>query len=185
MRPAGLAAVLGSPRAALLRALAVLSLGTVTALSAFIRLPLPHTPVPLTLQTLFVLLSGAMLGAGGGVASQLTALGLLWASPQLLAAAAPGGLLGPTGGYLLAFVPAAWLVGRLSDGRASLPWLIGAMAAASGLIYVFGALQLALIAGLTAPEALWAGAVPFVPGDCLKLLVAAGFAHTLAGLRLR
>lgn len=161
---------------ALLWSVAVIGLGLATALSAFVRLPLPFTPVPLTLQTMLVLLSGACLGAGAGAASQLVGLALLWGSPQLLAAAAPGGLFGPTGGYLLAFAPAAWLVGRLG-GRG---WrLVAAMLVADALILGVGTLQLSLVGGLPLGAALWAGTLPFVPGDLLKLALAAGLVRGL------
>jgi biotin transport system substrate-specific component len=180
MRPTALIeTALGGERTALKRALAVLALGLLSALSAWVRLPLPFTPVPVTLQTFFALLSGALLGAGGGAASQVVALGVLAASPQLLALAAPGGLLGPTGGYLLAFVPAAWLVGRLAGESASYTRLALAMAAGSALIYLFGALQLALVAGLSARGAIMAGVLPFLPGDAVKLLAAAAIARAL------
>ncbi len=180
MRPtAPIETVLGGERGALKRALAVLALGLLSALSAWVRLPLPFTPVPLTLQTFFALLSGALLGAGGGAASQVVALGVLAASPQLLALAAPGGLCGPTGGYLLAFVPAAWLVGRLGGERAGYRRLLAAMLAATLFIYLFGALQLALVAGLSFSAALKAGVLPFLPGDAVKLVAAAAIARAL------
>jgi biotin transport system substrate-specific component len=160
-------------RLAMAPAAAALALGLATALSAFVRLPLPFTPVPLTMQTFFVLLSGAMLGAGGGAASQLVGLGLLWASPQLFSAvAAPGGLFGPTGGYMLSFLPAAWLVGSLR-GQGGTVRLMGAMLAATALIYLFGTLQLVLLTGMGARAAIWAGVLPFLPGDALKIGVAA------------
>ncbi|MFH0809007.1 MAG: biotin transporter BioY [Pseudomonadota bacterium] len=166
-------------RFALLKTVAVFGLALATALSAHVRLPLPFTPVPLTLQTFFVLLSGALLGAGAGAASQVGALGLLLASPQLLAASAPGGLLGPTGGYLLSFVPAAWLVGHLSGKEGSWARMLAAMVAATLMIYFFGVLQLGLVAGLSAGAALKAGVLPFVPADVLKLAAAAVCARTI------
>jgi len=225
MRPRARALGRSRETSSLLWSLAVIGLGLAPALSAFVRLPLPFSPVPLTLQTLFVLLSGALLGAGAGAAAQVVGLVVLWASPTLLAAAAPGGLLGPTGGYLLAFVPAAWLVGWWSHhGRVrprQTPWslqgwrgaaarrrwrrgtrgdwdptcqgrweapridgwrLFGAMASATGLIYLFGTLQLALVVGLSPKAALWAGVLPFLPGDALKLAAAGGLVR---GLRAR
>jgi biotin transport system substrate-specific component len=82
---------------------------------------------------------------------------------------------------MLAFVPAAWLVGRLA-GEGSTPRLVLAMLAGSALVYVFGTWQLSLTTGLSAKAALWAGVVPFLPGDALKLAVAVGLVR---GLRQR
>jgi len=178
-RPAGVV-VADRGRSSLTLALAVLGLGVATAASAFVRIPLPWTPIPLTLQTFFVLLAGATLGARAGALSQLVGLSVLWASPTLLAAAAPGGLFGPTGGYLLAFAPAAWLAGRMAGGS-RLRLTIGLLAGAA-LILALGALHLVLVIGLSVPAALAAGVLPFVPGDCVKALAVAGIA---CGLRRR
>ena len=86
-----------------------------TSLGAFVRIPLWFTPVPLTLQTFFVLLSGAILGANLGALSQIVYI-ILGASGISIFANAGSGLIylsGPTGGYILGFVFASFLIGRL------------------------------------------------------------------------
>ncbi len=143
---------------------------------AQVRIPLPFTPVPVTGQTLGVLLVGALLGSRRGTA----ALGLYLAEGLAgfpVFAGGSGGvshLLGATGGYLLGFVLAAWLVGWLSERglerslrTAWLPFLAGEVG-----IYALGVPWLALfVGGLGKAVAL--GLVPFVAGDVLKMVLAA------------
>jgi biotin transport system substrate-specific component len=148
--------------------------------------------VPLTLQTFGVLFSGALLGARRGIAA--TGLYLLFGVIGLpvFAAGADGvhasGLdtivgisdgrvvLGATGGYLLGFVVAAAVVGRLAEfgWDRRLRGSIAAMVIGSVIIYVGGVPWLAVAAGLDVGEALAFGFYPFLPGDIAKLLVAAG-----------
>lgn len=154
-----------------------------TALGAFVRIPLPFTPVPITLQTFFVLLAGALLGKRLGTLSQLgyVFLGSLGLS---IFAGATGGLItlfGPTGGYLLGFILAAYVVGRVLSirERANFGWVVLAMAIGSLIIYLLGAIQLALFAHLGVRKALLLGVVPFLPGDTLKLFAAASLYYKL------
>jgi len=99
---------------ALRYATGIVVLAAASAIAAHIRIPLPFSPVPITLQTGVVLVAGATLGIAGGGSSQMLylAVGLLGA-PVF---AASGGLGGPTIGYLLGFVPAAMLVGWVARG---------------------------------------------------------------------
>ncbi|HGY09544.1 MAG TPA: biotin transporter BioY [Oceanithermus profundus] len=165
------------------RVLAVALGAAFVAALAQVALPLPFTPVPVTLQTLGVLLVGAALGRSLGA----QALGLYLAAgaaglPVFAGGGAgPGWLAGPTGGYLLGFVAAAWLLGALverfaADRRPPAAFL--AMLAASAAIYAFG------LAGLAAWLALGGKAVslggllalgfwPFALGDLLKAALAA------------
>lgn len=111
------------PRTTVVTAALVVGFALLTALSAQIVIPLPFTPVPITGQTFAVLLSGAALGAGAGAASQglyvlLGAVGL-----PFYAGGASGWTVvtGATGGYLVGFIVAAWVVGVLAEmqiGRA-------------------------------------------------------------------
>ena len=100
-----------------------------TAVSAHIRIPLPFTPVPLTLQTLVVLVAGGLLGARLGALSQLEyiLLGLLG-----LPVFTTGTLLGPTGGYIIGFVFAALVMG-LAARREGLAWLIAGCTPATAM----------------------------------------------------
>jgi len=151
-----------------------------TALGAQVRIPLPFTPVPLTLQTFFVLLSGLALGANLGATAQLVYLSLGVLGAPFFAGGALGlaYLLGPTGGYLVGFVASAWLVGRLArgidvwSGRAP-PTMLTILALGSVVVYLPGVFWLAWLTGKGPWPALLAGVLPFLPGDALKTVLAA------------
>ncbi len=146
-----------------------------TALSGFVRVPLWFTPVPLTLQTYFVLLAGAVLGARRGAASQAGYL-LLGALGVPVFSAAGSGLaylFGPTGGYLLGFIAAAWLLGRVLKYCRSRLSCYAAFIGADLLILACGSLWLAAVSGCGIGRALLLGAVPFIAGDMLKAFAAA------------
>ena len=145
------------------------------ALLAQVRIPLPFTPVPLTGQTFAVLLVAAALGSRRGIASLglYALLGLAGLPVFAGGGSGPARLLGPTGGYLLGFVLAAWIVGRLAERgldrslrTAWLPFLAGTLG-----ITLCGAGWLALSLGLA--KALTLGVLPFLVGDAIKILLAA------------
>lgn len=150
-----------------------------TALTARITIPLPFTPVPITLQVMAVLLAGLVLGPRAGAASQITYLAAIAAGLPLDARAlGPAALAGPTAGYLLGFVPAAfvtgWLAEKLSCGRSS-----RFLAASAGVIviYAVGTAWLAPIVGGLRPA--WTlGVAPFILIDLGKALVAVAFAES-------
>lgn len=160
------------------RVLAVAAFALATAFAAHVRLPLPLTMIPLTLQTLFVVLAGAMLGPRLGAAAMLTYLGMGIAGLPVFA----GGfglayLLGPTGGYLLAFPVAALLAGvltRPSSARGPLEAfrLVLGLAAAALVILVSGAAWLAFLTGDLA-GAIALGVAPFLLGEAIKVSLAA------------
>ena len=149
-----------------------------TALGAQVRIRLPFTPVPITLQTFFVLLGGLTLGGGLGAGAQVLYLVLGALGVPVFAGGALGfaSLVGPTGGYLVGFVLGAWLVGQLARGvdprdpRAELR-VLGILAVGTVIIYVSGAYWLARVMGLGLRPALAAGVLPFVPGDTLKAVL--------------
>jgi len=142
---------------------------------AQVRIPLPFTPVPITGQTFAVLLVGAALGANRGAASLLLYLLEGIAGLPFFAGGAGGlaALLGPTGGYLIGFVAAAYLVGLLAarglDRR--VPSALLAFLAGEVVIYLFGVAWLSIFLGF--PRATAAGLLPFLVGDALKLVAAA------------
>ncbi|MCS7011839.1 MAG: biotin transporter BioY [Anaerolineales bacterium] len=156
-------------------ALLIVAGSLLVAAMAQVRIPLLFTPVPITGQTFAVLLVGAALGARRGAASLSFYLlqGLLGAP---VFAGGKGGLIhlfGPTGGYLLGFIAAAWLVGRLAEqgqdrrvSTALVAFLLGEI-----VIYLFGLPWLAIFVGWE--KAFLAGLIPFLPGDAIKLLAAA------------
>ncbi|OLD01806.1 MAG: hypothetical protein AUI99_06750 [Gemmatimonadetes bacterium 13_1_40CM_3_69_22] len=156
------------------RGVAVLLGAALVAVAAQVALPLPGTPVPMTLQPLAVLLVGGLLGPSLGAASMilylaLGAVGLPVFTPYGLPGIAR--LIGPTGGYLLAYPVAAFAVGKLAgDGR---HWGRIALAVLAGiaLIHLGGVAQLVILTG-SAASAVRLGTLPFVIGDLLKLGIA-------------
>lgn len=146
-----------------------------TALGAYVAIPLPFTPVPLTLQTLFVLLSGAYLGRAWGAGVQTAYLLVGGAGLPLFAAGASGAAIfaGPTAGYLLGFAPAAWVVGWLMPRCASFPTRFGTLLLASLAILVPGTAWLGWTMGVSPAAALAMGFFPFLAGDLLKCALAA------------
>ena len=151
-----------------------------TALGA--RVEIPHEPVPFTLQTLVVLLAGACLGPRNGSISQL----LYLASGALGAPAFAGGsfgfakLIGPTGGYLIAFPIAAALVGYLVQQKKTLLWHILAMLIGLLAIFISGTLQLYAFYIHDFSKAVQAGFLIFTWWDLIKLLAAAATYHEIA-----
>jgi len=157
------------------RDLGLILAGTLfVALLAQARIPLPFTPVPLTGQTFAVLLVAAALGAARGAVSLAlyAVLGCLGLPVFAGGAAGAAYVLGPTGGYLLGFIAAAWVGGRLAerglDRRLRSAWL--PCLAATLVIYLCGATWLALSLGMA--KALTLGVLPFLAGDALKILLA-------------
>jgi len=164
------------------RAGAVALVAALTAAAAQISIPLPFTPVPFTFQPMVVLVGAMALGARLGMTSQLIYLALgvaglpvFAASPSLPQGAAR--LFGPTGGYLMAYPFAAFLVGSLAERGFDRRYLtsVAAMIAGLAIVFLFGVLWLGLFMpsarGVSA--ALAAGFYPFVLEDLVKLLAAA------------
>lgn len=142
-----------------------------TALAAHVRIPLPFSPVPVTLQTMIVLVSGALLGAAGGALSQALYLALGVTGLSVFAA---GALSGVTGGYLVGFVVAAAIVGAVARRTRSVAAVGTAMIAGELALLLMGAAWLAHVNGLSVSTALAVGVLPFLPGDCLKIAAALG-----------
>lgn len=156
------------------RVLAVALFAVATAVGARISVPVPFSPVPMTLQTLVVLLSGAVLGPRLGASAQLAYLGAGIAGlPVFTAGAGLGYLLGATGGYLLAFPITAFLAGLAVDrlpreGLVGAATLFVALFAASLAVLLGGAAWLATLTG-DVTSALLLGVVPFLLGDVVKV----------------
>jgi biotin transport system substrate-specific component len=176
-----------------IRAAWVLFAAALTAAAAQVSVPLPFTQVPFTFQPMVVLLSGLALGPRLGMAAQVLYL-LAGASglPVFAASATlpPGALrlLGPTGGYLMAYPFAALLVGYLAQRGLARRYVTSVLAMAAGLLVVYtcGALWLGLFAriggqslAIGVQAAVMTSVVPFVAADIAKLLVAAGVVPTL------
>ena len=157
------------------RALGILLAVGALALASQFALPIPGTPVPITLQPLVVVLAGLLLGPVDAAAAMVAYLVAGMAGlPVFAPIGAPGiaRLLGPTGGYLLAYPVAAAVAGRFGAGKAS--FATRALAAAAGVLvlYVGGLAQLAIISGSLARAAVL-GVLPFIAADAVKSLIAA------------
>jgi biotin transport system substrate-specific component len=156
------------------RTLAVALGAGAVALAAQVAVPLPATPVPMTLQPLAVLLVGGLLGPTLGASALVCYLGLGVAGlPVFTPYGLPGlaRLLGPTGGYLLAYPIAAFAVGKLAADGARVGRLVLGVLAGLLLIHLGGVAQLVIVTG-SASLAVRVGTLPFVVGDLLKLAVA-------------
>jgi biotin transport system substrate-specific component len=171
-------------RAVLARRIVAAALGAlVVALSAQIVVPVPFSPVPMTLQPLAVLVVGALLGGAAGLGALLLYIALGIAGLPVFAAGGSGvaRLLGPTGGYLLAFPVAAFITGILTTpvlgsnrlpGAAAVLRVLLACAVGMMVIHVGGVAQLALLGGDPA-LAFRVGFIPFLTGDLIKVGLAA------------
>jgi len=145
------------------------------AASARLAMPLPFTPVPVSMQTFAVLLVGALLGPRRGAAALIVHLAQGAAGlPVFVGGGGVHLLLGPTGGYLAAFVPAAALVGFLAarGWDRSLAMTAAAMTLGTSLILIVGTAWLAVILG-SLSVAVTAGLLPFLPGAAFKITLAA------------
>jgi biotin transport system substrate-specific component len=166
---------------------AVLFITVLTAVAAQISIPLPFTPVPFTFQPMVVLVGAAALGSRLGLASQVLYLALgvaglpvFAASPMLPQGAAR--LLGPTGGYLMAYPFAAFLTGWLAERGFDRRYVSALLAMLCGLVVIFtGGVAWLMIGAsrLSLSSALAAGFYPFVIPDFVKLLFASGVMPTL------
>ena len=164
-----------SPRARNL--LLVITGAILLYLTARLSIPLPGTPVPFTLQTFGILVVGGALGMRRGALSAMLYVGLGVIGLPFFAEGKGGFgiILGTNGGYLLGFIAAAALVGRLAE----LGWdrriggAIGATLLGTALIYAIGVPWLAVTTGSSIGTAVTMGLVPFAVGDIVKLLAAA------------
>jgi biotin transport system substrate-specific component len=149
-------------------------LGTAAiALSAYVRIPLPFTPVPLTGQTFAVLFVGMLYGSKRGSLSVLFYLLVGLAGVPVFQGGNSGWeyIAGPTGGFLIGFMLAAFFTGYLAEYRFDRSFwkTFTAMCMGNIIIYLFGCTWL-LILGFK--NAILIGALPFIPGDLLKSIIA-------------
>jgi biotin transport system substrate-specific component len=167
-------AVLSPPSTVLRRSIAVAAGAALVAAASQVAVPLPGTPVPMTLQPLAVLVVGGLLGAELGAASLVLYLALGAAGvPVFTPFGLPGAarLFGPTGGYLLAYPVAAYAVGRLAGAAPGYLRAAGAALAGLVLIHLGGLVQLGLLTG-SVEQAARFGTLPFLIGDAAKLGIA-------------
>jgi biotin transport system substrate-specific component len=148
-------------------------MAALTAVGAYIAIPIG--PVPIVLQNLFIMLAGLLLGGRWGLISVGVYL-LAGAAGLPVFAGGTGGVgkfVGPTGGYLLGFAAAAYLVGLISEsGRGRVAIDVLAMVAGTLIIYAFGVSWLKVVTGMSFSKALAVGMLPFLIGDAFKIAAA-------------
>lgn len=153
-----------------------------TALGALIFLPL--YPVPITFQTLFTYLSGVILGPWMGALSQIIYIILGGIGLPVFAGgkAGFGTLAGPTGGYLIGFIAAAYAIGKACDLKRNptATRIAGSLILGTLIIYIFGIIQLSQWMNGNLKNAVLVGLLPFIIGDGVKLAIA-----TTVAVRLR
>jgi biotin transport system substrate-specific component len=177
-------------------AVRVAAANVLLALCAHIVIPLPWTPVPITGQTFGVLLVGVLLGSRrGGIALALYLLEGFAGLPvfQPLGLAGPARFLGPTAGYLISYPAAAFVTGWLVERGAQISparranshfaglSLISALISGEAIIFLGGCAWLALGLGLGWKLALNQGALPFIPGEIVKIAL---IVATVGGLQI-
>ena len=146
-----------------------------TAVGAFIRIPLGYSSI--TLQTFFTAMAGCVLGPWYGALSQLVyvALGLV-GLPIFTQGGGIGYLMQPTCGFLIGLSPAAWVIGRIAGRKPEPKQIVPACLLGYGVLYAIGVPYMALILntflgkGMGFSAIMWAGMIPFLPGDMIKIL---------------
>jgi len=153
-----------------------------TTAGAFIAIPIPISPVPIVLQNFFVFLTGLLLGSRWGMASVAVYL-LAGACGLPIFAGGTGGigrLVGPTGGYLLGYLPAVYMIGRISEKKEGQVFFdILSVSCGALIVYAFGVPWLKILTGMTWGKALAVGMLPFLPGDILKVAATVPVVKTL------
>lgn len=155
----------------------VTSLTVLTIVSAQIIIPLPFTPIPLTMQTFAILFGAAAIGPSKALIAQVTYIFLATLGLPILAGDKGGieSVLGATGGYLFAFLVASVVVGKLASTISTkrfrgvlLGYVLGSL-----IIYAIGATWLAIYTGKGLSYAFLNGVLPFLVGDVIKAALAA------------
>ncbi len=165
----------------LAQALWIAGFAIATAVGA--RVEIPHQPVPYTLQTFFVLLAGALLGKRNGAVSQFLYLSMGLVGLPVFSAGGFGlaKILGPTGGYLLSFPVASFVVGYLVESRKEFLWALVSMFVGAAVIFSLGTVQLYFVVYRDWQLALTNGFLIFSWWDVVKVAAAAGIYSQLAG----
>ena len=155
-------------------------LAALTAAGAYMAIPIG--PVPIVLQNLFIYLAGLLLGWRWGLATVGVYL-LAGAVGLPVFAGGLGGIgriVGPTGGYLIGFLPAVFLIGWISaKGRGKAIYDVMAMVAGTAVIYALGVSWLKILTGMSWEKTIAVGMLPFLIGDALKIAAAVPIARAL------
>jgi len=151
------------------------------ALLARLSIPVPFSPIPITGQTFGILFLGALLGSRIGALSVIMYIMEGTIGLPVFAGGSIGFLylLGPTGGYLIGFIPAIYLIGYLSERgfTNNLPTILITMIIGTTVIFIFGISWLAVTAGLG--TAISIGLYPYLPGAIIKIILATIVAYSI------
>ncbi|KEH92736.1 BioY family protein [Clostridium botulinum C/D str. BKT12695] len=146
----------------------------ITAVLAQISIPLPFTTVPITMQVFAIYLSEIILGRKLGFISQIVYL-LLGSIGAPVFAHFSGGMqcvLGPTGGFLIGFPIVTYIIGMIPDKKLSVIKSISLLIISIILLYAMGVIQLSIVTKISLSKAIIIGALPFIPLDIVKIIVA-------------
>jgi len=172
------ATILSGSREGVRSAFGVIGFAVALAAASQVAIPVPGTPVPFTLQPLVVVLAGLWLGPAAAVASMVLYVAVGAAGiPVFAPMGAPGiaRLFGPTGGYILAYPVAAWVVATVAGDSKRYFRLAAAALIGMLVLHAGGFSQLVLLTG-SASSALALGVVPFIVFDAIKAFIAGALA---------
>ncbi len=164
------------------RAIGIAFFVIATTLGAHVAVPVPWTVVPMTLQPMFVVLAGVILGPRLGAAAMASYLALGITGAPVFSAGHGGALwlLGPTGGYLVSYPAAAFVAGWVAgSAQAGAVRLLGGLTAAYAVIYLGGVSQLMILTGQGVTDTLALAVTPFFLGDLVKIMIAFVIARQL------
>lgn len=157
------------------RVISILLFAVATAISARLSTLVPHSPIPLTMQVMVVVLSGLVLGPRDGLLAQMIYLQAILMGAPVTAAGlgGPAAFLSPTAGYLVSFPLAALATGWIGQRAQGRGWLWHALGGLSGLALIYGLGMAWLAVYLGSLSSAWSlGVVPFVGADLLKVAIA-------------
>lgn len=148
-------------------------MAAVTCVLGPLSIPLPISPVPISLTNFAIYLAIYVLGMKKGTLSYLIYLLIGLAGLPVFSAftGGPGKLLGPTGGYLIGFIPMALICGIFIEKRQQRYWHFIGMVLGTLIAYLFGTAWMAWQSGMTFRQGLAAGVIPFIPGDLAKIII--------------
>jgi biotin transport system substrate-specific component len=158
-------------------------LAALTAVGSYIAIPIG--PVPIALQSLFILLAGLLLGkVWGAVSVGIYLIAGLFGLPVFAGGTGGAGrFFGATGGYLIGFLPAVYITGLISGKRKNRALTdVFAMICGSAIIYIFGVSWLKIVTGMELKKAVYVGMLPFLPGDAVKIASALFIARAIRPL---
>lgn len=160
-----------------------------TAIFAQFTIPIPISPVPITLQVLAVCLNAAILGSRLAVLSQLIYIAVGISGMPVFSGGTAGlaQVMGPTGGYITGFLFSSYVIGKLVERR-PLPTLFStllAMLSGLVLIYICGMIQLSLVMGINLRTAFVSGVVPFIGMDIIKIALGSAVACSVRTILIK